>query len=68
MTTNNIIILVKSIEIKAAIKKKFNTSMRDENIPSITTPRQVISSKNSFQIGYSILKSFYCNSMYFIVC
>ncbi|MEW6052982.1 MAG: acyl carrier protein [Nitrospirota bacterium] len=33
---------IKAIEIVVAIEKKYKISVRDEDIPSITTPRQVI--------------------------
>jgi acyl carrier protein len=33
---------IKAIEIAVAIEKKFKVSVRDEDIPQITTPRQII--------------------------
>jgi acyl carrier protein len=34
---------IKAIEIAVAIEKKFKVSIRDEDIPKITTPAQIIS-------------------------
>jgi acyl carrier protein len=34
---------IKAIEIVVAIEKKFKVSIRDEDIPKITTPGQIIS-------------------------
>jgi acyl carrier protein len=34
---------IKAIEIAVAIEKKYKVSIRDEDIPKITTPRQIIS-------------------------
>ena len=33
---------IKAIEIVVAIEKKYKISVRDEDIPSIATPRQII--------------------------
>jgi acyl carrier protein len=33
---------IKAIEIAVAIEKKFKVSIRDEDIPKITTPAQII--------------------------
>jgi len=33
---------IRSIEIVVAIEKKFKISVRDEDIPNITTPRQIV--------------------------
>ena len=37
---------IKAIEITVAIEKKFKISIRDEDIPNITTPRQVVELTN----------------------
>ena len=34
---------IKAIEIAVAVEKKFKVSIRDEDIPKITTPGQIIS-------------------------
>jgi acyl carrier protein len=33
---------IKAIEIAVAIEKKYKISIRDEDIPNITTPRQIV--------------------------
>lgn len=33
---------IKAIEIAVAVEKKYKISIRDEDIPKITTPRQIV--------------------------
>jgi acyl carrier protein len=33
---------IKAIEIVVAVEKKYKISVRDEDIPNITTPRQIV--------------------------
>jgi len=37
---------IKAIEIAVALEKKFKVSIRDEEIPKITTPNQIIAITN----------------------
>lgn len=37
---------IKAIEITVAIEKKFKISIRDEDIPNIATPRQIVDLTN----------------------